>query len=254
MLNIKDFLARIGLAGAEPACTPAFLAKVQEACVLSIPYENLDILAGKPLSLDVDDVYKKVVGSHRGGYCFELNALLHYILTDMGFAVRSCFARVLREEPEVPFRRHRILIVSLDGCEYLVDIGFGNTAPRLPLKLVCSEVQEQNGESYRFEKDENLGWVIWELHKGQWRKYISFTTEHQYDIDFAPTSFWCEKHPDSPFNKAEMVAIKVPGGRKALNGRDYKVFADGELVSIEENVSDARLSEILDTEFGLRGF
>ena len=254
MNRISAFLARIGLADYTPTPTFECLSEIQEACVLTIPYENLDILAGKPLSLDVDDVYKKVVGNHRGGYCFELNALLHSLLAEIGFAVRSCFARVLRDEPEVPFRRHRILIVSLDGCEYLVDIGFGNTAPRLPLKLVCGEVQEQNGESYRFEKDENLGWVIWELHKGQWRKYISFTTEHQYDIDFAPTSFWCEKHPDSPFNKAEMVAIKVPGGRKALNGRDYKVFADGELVSIEENVSDARLSEILDTEFGLRGF
>ena len=48
-----------------------------------------------------------------------------------------------------------------------------------------------------------------------------------------------------------MVAIKTWGGRRAINDRDYKVFQNGELIHIEENVSDTRLYEILATDFGI---
>ncbi|MBQ7921237.1 MAG: arylamine N-acetyltransferase [Clostridia bacterium] len=254
MNKIHAFLARIGLENLKIEHTFECLDKIQEACVLHIPYENLDILAGRPLALDVESVYTKVVENHRGGYCFETNALLHYMLAEMGFTVRSCFARVLRGEAEIPFRRHRILLVTIDGMDCMADIGFGNIAPRRPLKLICGEVQEQNGETYRFEQDPELGWVIWELHKGEWRQFISFTAEHQYETDFVPTSFWCEKHPDSPFNKAEMVAIKIPGGRKTVDGHTHKIFTGTEITYLEENMSDERLAEVLRTEFGLAGY
>ena len=113
MTHTEEFLARIGLAGTPVAHTVEFLGAVQTACVLTIPYENLDILQNKPISLNADDIYRKVVTEHRGGYCFELNALLHRMLTEMGFAVRSRFARYLRGESKIPFRRHRIVTVTL---------------------------------------------------------------------------------------------------------------------------------------------
>jgi len=250
-MKIASFLNRIGLDGIAVEHTTDFLGKVQEACVLSIPYENLDILNERPISLERDAIYEKIVVQHRGGYCFELNALLHHMLYEMGFEVKSCFARYLRGEENIPFRRHRIVVVRLGEDEYMLDIGVGQIAPRLPLKLVCGEVQEQNGETYRFERDGDLGWVLLDLYKGEWRRYISFTTERQYEVDFEPASFWCEKHPNSPFNKAEMLAIKTPDGRKTLDGRDYKEFKAAELVHIEEGIDDERLAEVLREEFGL---
>ena len=93
--RINAFLDRIGLCGEKVEHTLDFLGKVQKACVLTIPYENLDILSGIPVSLDGDAIYNKIVTARRGGYCFELNALLHHMLEAMGFEVRSCFARFL---------------------------------------------------------------------------------------------------------------------------------------------------------------
>ncbi|MBO5671141.1 MAG: arylamine N-acetyltransferase, partial [Clostridia bacterium] len=106
MTHTEAFLARIGLTGTPVTHTKEFLGAVQNACVLSIPYENLDILDGKPLSLKAEDIYRKIVTEHRGGYCFELNALLHHMLAEMGFTVNSRFARYLRGESKIPFRRH----------------------------------------------------------------------------------------------------------------------------------------------------
>ena len=252
MTKAEAFLARIGLSGTPITHTAAFLGAVQTACVLTIPYENLDILADKPISLDTEDIYRKIVTEHRGGYCFELNALLHHMLTEMGFAVESRFARYLRGESAIPFRRHRIVVVTLDGAEYMLDIGVGQVAPRLPLKLTESEIQEQNGEVYRFDRDESLGWVLSDLHKGEWRRYISFTCERQYEEDFIPASFWCEKHPDSPFNKSNMIAIKTPAGRKTVDGNVYKEFC-GDTCIHEEIMDETRVREVLAEEFGLKG-
>ena len=250
MTKAEAFLARIGLSGTPITHTAAFLGAVQTACVLTVPYENLDILAGKPASLDAEDVYRKIVTEHRGGYCFELNALLHGMLAEMGFAVESRFARYLRGESAIPFRRHRIVVVTLDGAEYMLDIGVGQVAPRLPLKLIEGEIQEQNGETYRFDRDESLGWVLSDLHKGEWRQYISFTCERQYEEDFIPASFWCEKHPDSPFNKGNMIAIKTPAGRKTVDGNVYKEFC-GDTCIHEEIMDETRTCEVLAEEFGL---
>ncbi len=252
MEKIKNFLKRIGLDGLAVAHTVDFLGKVQEACVLTIPYENLDILRGKPISLEGEDIYKKIVTEHRGGYCFELNALLHAMLSEMGFEVKSCFARFLRGESTIPFRRHRIVVVTLDGADYLLDIGVGQIAPRFPLKLEEGVVQEQNGETYRFERDADLGWILTDFYKGEWRRYISFTTETQYEVDFTPASFWCEKHPDSPFNKGNMLAIKTPCGRKTLDGNTYKEFEGVDLVRAEELDGDG-VERVLADVFGIRG-
>ena len=252
MNKAEAFLARIGLADLPIAHTVEFLGAVQQACVLTIPYENLDILDGRPISLCPEDIYRKIVTEHRGGYCFELNALLHHMLAEMGFCVESRFARYLRGETAIPFRRHRIVVVTLDdGEEYMLDIGVGQVAPRLPLRLTEHEIQEQNGETYRFEWDPSLGWILSDLHKGAWRRYISFTLEKQYEEDFVPASFWCEKHPDSPFNKGNMIAIKTPAGRKTVDGNIYKEFTADACVH-EEVVDEARTKQILAEAFGLR--
>ena len=251
MTKTEAFLARIGLSDTPITHTVAFLGAVQTACVLKIPYENLDILNGRPISLNEADIYRKIVTECRGGYCFELNALLHHMLAEMGFTVNSRFARYLRGESAIPFRRHRIVVVTMeDGEEYMLDIGVGQIAPRLPLHLAEGELQEQNGETYRFEWDASLGWVLWDLHKGQWRRYISFTLEKQVEEDFIPASFWCEKHPDSPFNKDNMIAIKTPDGRRTVDGNVYKEFV-GEVCVHEETMDPARTAQVLDEVFGL---
>lgn len=123
MNKAKHFFTRIGL----PADTPIefnkdFLGRLQTGCILNIAYENLDILAGKPVSLEFDDLYDKIVTGNRGGYCFELNGFLIHILREMGFTVGDRFARFLRNEPAIPMRRHRIAVVSLPDGDYMCDI------------------------------------------------------------------------------------------------------------------------------------
>lgn len=252
MNRIRGFLRRIGLDGdAAPEITMDTLGRIQSGCVTHIAYENIDILEGRALKLDMDSLYEKIVTGGRGGYCFELNGLLTVMLREMGLQVSERFARYLRGETQLPMRRHRVTIVRMDDCDILMDIGVGQTAPRLPLKIEADTVQTQNGETYRFTRDAQNNWVLWDLHHGNWREYIAFGDEPAYDVDFVQPSFYCEKHPDSPFNKDYMIAIKTSDGRRTIDGRCYKVFVGEDIAHIEDGISDERLNELLKNEFML---
>ncbi len=250
-MEINAYLERIGLSCENPTPSLELLYKIQEAHIYSVPYENVDILRGIPISLKIEDIYNKIVERKRGGYCFELNALLSWLLSGLGYRVESYFARFLRGESQIPVRRHRVLGVYIDGERYIVDVGIGSPAPRFPLKLKAGEVQEGFGESYRFEFEDSLGWVLYELRHGEWQRYFSFTEEPQLDIDFIQPSFYCEKHPDSIFNRSLMVAIKTPHGRKTLDGNTYKEFSGAELSLIKEGLSDEELVSVLREKFGI---
>ena len=90
-----------------------------------------------------------------------------------------------------------------------------------------------SGESYRLEKEDFLGWVLWDLYKGSWRKFYSFTEEPQLVADFVALNFYCEKHPESPFNKQEMFALKTLDGRRTLDGNLYKEIHNGTVTARE---------------------
>lgn len=94
MMDRSAYLARIGYEG---ALTPAIetLRGLHRAHVMTVPFENLDIHLGRPISLNPADLFRKIVVDRRGGYCFELNGLFTLLLEDVGFAVTRLAARVL---------------------------------------------------------------------------------------------------------------------------------------------------------------
>ena len=103
-MDRNAYLERIGFDGPADA-TAETLARLQEAHCRAVPYENFDILDGRPISLELPDLYRKVVAERRGGYCFELNGLFAWLLRELGFDVVEHFARYLRDEPPLPMPR-----------------------------------------------------------------------------------------------------------------------------------------------------
>ena len=68
------YLARIG-AERPAAPTAEALRGLQVAHVLRVPFEILDIVIGRPISLELPAMYDKIVVRRRGGFCYELNGL-----------------------------------------------------------------------------------------------------------------------------------------------------------------------------------
>ena len=64
------------------------LRKIHQLHPKYIPFENIDSYTGKVPSLNVDDVFRKLVIESRGGYCYEQNLLLSEVLKTLGFNVK----------------------------------------------------------------------------------------------------------------------------------------------------------------------
>ena len=250
MEKIFAYLRRIGYAGT-PRLDFATLHDLQRLHLQTIPYENLDIMRNIPLSLNVDDIYDKIVRRNRGGYCFELNALFAWLLKSLGFGVTTYMARFLRDEAEIPMRRHRVQKVTCNQGSYLCDVGVGGIVPRMPLPIVTDKVSEQYGEKYVLKHDDFLGYVLYEWRRDAWRQLYSFTEEPQLEQDFTAVSFYCEKYPESFFRTLDMVHIFTENGRKSVAGREVRLFSpDG--VKVLQPVTEAAYNELLEMHFGIR--
>ena len=74
-LQVEAVFVRLGME--IPSCPIApsaqLLSDIMYQYAATVPYENVDILAGIPLSLTEEDLYDKIVVRRRGGYCFEVN-------------------------------------------------------------------------------------------------------------------------------------------------------------------------------------
>jgi N-hydroxyarylamine O-acetyltransferase len=248
--TVEGYLERIGYTGPVDRSYKT-LAALQEAHLSAVPYENLDVILGRKLSLEIPDLYRKIVINRRGGYCFELNALFRWLLQQLGFQVTSYMARFLRDETEIPMRRHHVLgVAAEDGISYLCDIGVGGNIPTWPVPIVLDQVSEQDSGTYRLQKDDFLGWVLEEIRHGEWSRLYSFTEEVQLPIDFIMPSFYCEYSPDSIFKKQAMVSIRTSEGRVTVAGEEFRIFTkDGVRTFVPE--TDEEKQKALLKYFGI---
>ena len=61
-----------------------------------------------------------------GGWCYQLNGLFHWLLTELGFKVLMTGSATRTEDGAWRNAKdHMALVAHVDGAAYLVDIGFG---------------------------------------------------------------------------------------------------------------------------------
>jgi arylamine N-acetyltransferase len=248
--HIQSYLDRIGFQGSLDGSAKT-LAALQERHLYSVPYENLDILDRRALSLDPQVLYHKIVERKRGGYCFELNALFGWLLRELGYEVTDLVARFWRDETELPpKRRHHVLKVEAEGASYLCDVGVGGVVPIRPIAIVEGLVQQQGEEYYRLDQDPEHGWALCEHKHGEWTRIYSFTEEPQLAKDYLFASFWCENAPDSIFTKFPIVAIRTPEGRHTVVDREFRIFNSEGVRTFAPETEEA-FKEALVTYFGI---
>ncbi|QHT66231.1 arylamine N-acetyltransferase [Rhodocytophaga rosea] len=89
------------------------LCSLHQYHMLNVPFENLDIHYGKEIILEKEAIYQKVVENYRGGLCYELNLLFHWLLTQIGFESKIIAARIFDSQSVVgPAFDHMCIIVE----------------------------------------------------------------------------------------------------------------------------------------------
>lgn len=227
--GLGAYLERIGLNGAV-AATEEGLALVHQRQSETIPFENLDILLGRGISLRPEDVFAKLVTARRGGYCFEQNSLLLSALTALGFTVRPLLARVwvggITEPRE---KTHQLLLVETGGREWIADVGFGMAGMTLPIPFEYDRVNEQPGRSYRLRADDVFGTMLeWSVAGGPWEKLYSFDLARVWQADFEMANHYVSTHPKSPFTSRPVCSLRTPDGWRTLVHTDLTEWTKGE--------------------------
>ena len=125
-MDIDHYLDRIGL-DRRPPPTLDGLKAVHAAHLLAVPYENLDVQLGRPVTIERPAIYDKIVNRRRGGWCYEMNGILGWALGELGFDVTRATGAVMRElAGEAVVANHLVLRVALPEGVYLADVGFGD--------------------------------------------------------------------------------------------------------------------------------
>jgi N-hydroxyarylamine O-acetyltransferase len=98
-VDLDAYFARIGYDGPREPTLDALRA-ITFSHPDAIPFENLDVLLGRGISILPADVDAKLIAGGRGGYCYEQNGLLKRVLQALGFEVEGLMARVLWMAPD----------------------------------------------------------------------------------------------------------------------------------------------------------
>jgi N-hydroxyarylamine O-acetyltransferase len=246
--DLGSYLARIGYRGPlEP--TAATLHALHLAHATHIPFENLDILLGRPIRLDLDSLQAKIVAAGRGGYCFEQNTLFAAVLRELGFDVTLLAARVRLGATRVLPRTHMALRVRAGDAHWLADVGFGASGLFLPLAFGDEAAVRQFAWDYRLF-EESGHWTVQSLRDGAWNDLYAFTLEAQLAVDFEVANHYVSTHPQSRFVQTLTAQRLAADARHTLVNREYSVDRGAE-TSRFIVPGDRELLELLSEVFGL---
>ncbi|MCL4649981.1 arylamine N-acetyltransferase family protein [Burkholderia multivorans] len=263
--DLAGYFKRIGYQSAEPPAGPTFdtLCSLHRLHPEAIPFENLDVLLGRPVRIDLASIQRKLVQAGRGGYCFEHNLLFRHVLELLGYTVRSYAARVLWSHDAslgMPPRTHMILVVEVDGERYLTDVGFGGMTLSAPLLLQTNLEQTTPHGVFRIQDSpfeagaDRAGLPAFVLQvqlEDQWKPVYRFDFDPQHPVDYDMSNHFVSTYPSSVFVSNLLGARLAPGRRIGLFNHTLHIH-DQQTGTHKRELSDVQeLRSVLHGELGI---
>lgn len=243
--KLTDYLSRIGYDG-DVCADIATLTRLMQQQLRSIPFENTEVQAGRIPSMLPEDIVEKVINHQRGGYCYEVNGVFAMALTAIGFEWYFAGARSMLYPTRRP-KTHMVLIVRVDGHDYLCDCGFGGYALRSPMEIGEGETT-QDGDLYRLELIDGE-YVLGAMVQGEWQRLYGFALQNQEWIEFTLANYFNATSPDTVFTQKKLAIMQTQHGRKILVDNELKLIEEGNMEKFEVEYASA-----LKEYFGLAPF
>ncbi len=256
-LDVQAYLDRLGITGPlEPDAET--LRRLHRAHALTIPFENLDILLGRGIDLDLDAMQDKLLRRRRGGYCYEHNMLFAVLLERLGYEVTRLYARPLLNWHKPLPRTHLMLSVAVGDETYLADVGFGDDGPLEPILFsdgTDGTVSDQGAWVYRLARvaGTDKEWVLWlkrEDEEGGWFPLYWYATEAHHHIDCVVANHFISTHSSSPFTGRVFLERIAQDRRLNLNHRKLTLRRADGTVEVRY-VVDEEVRGLLAERFGI---
>lgn len=263
--RIDAYLHRLGTAR-PPRPSAAALRELHLRHLLTVPFENLSIHLGEEIVLEEERLLDKVVGAGRGGFCYELNGAFAVLLTALGFAVTPLAGRVYGEAGRlgIPYDHLALRVRTVDGSEWLADVGFGAHS-HYPLAFAERSEQADPGGSFRITEagpdaagagagtggaGDGASADLDVLRNG--------LPEYRLEVrprvlgDFTAGAWWHSTSPASHFTQSLVCSrVTEDGGRITLGGRTLTVTTADGTREVRELGSDEEVLGVYRVRFGI---
>jgi N-hydroxyarylamine O-acetyltransferase len=248
-LDLDAYLRRVGHDG-DMAPTAPTLAALHRAHVAAIPFENLDIVLGRGIAVDLDSVQAKLVERRRGGYCYEHGLLFAAVLERLGYSVDRMLARVGGEELERPRApTHMTVRVDVGGEGWLADVGFGSTLLE-PLPFDAGGPRTQGAWTFELSRGGPGSWALRERQGGEWVTSYGFDEQRLHASDVVMANHFTSTFERSPFVGKLVVMRRAADSIHSLIDRRLTVTRPDWSVD-ERDVHDDELADLLRGMFGI---
>ena len=145
---VSAYLAFLGYDD-RPGASVEELTELHRRHLAAVPYENLEIMLGRPPSVLPVDSLARVTRVGRAGYCFHQNGALETVLTHLGYDVTRRAGHVWTTEDDrwSGSLNHLVLVVSglptddNPGGAWWPDVGLGDAIAE-PLPLVVGDYEQ----------------------------------------------------------------------------------------------------------------
>ena len=228
---LHDYLERVGVTSVDSPDLDT-LRRLHEAHVTAIPFENLDILLGHGIPLELDRLREKLIARRRGGYCFEQNALFAAVLQDAGYTVKAMEARVRAGSTALRPRTHMVLAVQVDGLLWLADVGFGGDGLLEPVAMNGEPSVASAGIVHRVVEEGDLR-VLQMRRTADWEDQYAYALQPVYPVDFEMANWFTSTHPQSPFVRTLTVQRTTRMVRNVLRYPVYTETRESSIVTRE---------------------
>jgi N-hydroxyarylamine O-acetyltransferase len=114
-----------------------------------------------------------------------------------------------------------LLLITIDGEDWLADVGFGGNTLTAPLALNREGEQATPHEAARILR-ENGDYVI-QVHTGEWRDLVSFDLGHQDFAELDMGNWYTSTHPQSRFRNELLAARAAPDMRYGLSNGSLSI-------------------------------
>ncbi|MEU3900725.1 arylamine N-acetyltransferase [Streptomyces sp. NPDC045251] len=242
VFDAEEYLRCIGHEGGTGQPKPDLdtLRALHKKHLMAIPYNSVSSLTRPPsrrgtgvdlVDIDEDATFDAVIAEGHGGGCIQLSRLFFRLLREVGFDAALIGgstvegAQLFGTDVE-----HMLVLVTLDGERWLVDVGYAGPSFLEPLR-VGEEIQVQYGVQYRLVED--AGHLVLRrcARGGRWHVVYRFT------LTVREPAAWSEF--EGKVN--EKLAATEPGagggmllcsravddGQAILKGRRYLTVRDG---------------------------
>jgi amide synthase len=199
LFDRETYLDHIGGTGVAPVADLATLRDIHRRHQMRFHYDNGFIRTTDFVEFDADTVFDAVVRKGRGGICTDLNLLFHRLLGELGYDVKLLSASMqLAGCGWGPDVEHMVMMVTLDGRDWLVDVGNGGISIADPLPL-SGETVTQQGVGFRVTSSGSHHRLEYRTRHKPWRNAYRFTTQARDPGDWRVLADLIAAQPEERF-------------------------------------------------------